>query len=67
VNPFTLLNWERGKVLPKVRHLPRVYDFLGYCPWVAACHRGDVLRQTREAAGLTQEQFGALAGATPPP
>jgi len=45
--------------------MPRIIEFLGYCPWQPARHRGDVLRQGREAAGLTQRQFAALGGVDP--
>ncbi len=65
VGPFTILNWERGKSAPKVRFIPWITLFLGYCLWQPPRHLGDVLRQAREATGLSQEQFGALAGADP--
>jgi transcriptional regulator with XRE-family HTH domain len=53
VDVFTVLNWERGKRAPKVRHLPKLIAFLGYCLWEPARHPGDVLRQAREAMGLS--------------
>lgn len=28
----TVCNWETGKTEPEVRHLPKIMDFLGYCP-----------------------------------
>jgi DNA-binding transcriptional regulator YiaG len=57
--------WEAGRSSPPVRYRPRLIDFLGYCPWQPARHRGDVLREAREAMGLLQERFAALAGADP--
>jgi transcriptional regulator with XRE-family HTH domain len=61
----TLAKWERNRSTPPVRYLPRIIRFLGYCPWRAARHRGDMLRQAREAAGLTQRQFATLVGVDP--
>ncbi|TMB57472.1 MAG: helix-turn-helix domain-containing protein [Deltaproteobacteria bacterium] len=65
VDALTVLNWERGKVVPQVHHLPRIHGFLGYCLWRPAEYPGDVLRQAREALGLSQERFGALVAADP--
>ena len=65
VNLFTVIHWERGKTTPPVRYVPRLIAFLGYCPWEPAKHLGDVLRQVRVAAGLSQEQFGAGAATDP--
>src|SRR5439155_24160307 len=51
VDALTVLNWERGKVVAQVHHLPRIHGFLGYCLWRPAEYPGDVLRQAREALG----------------
>ena len=34
VDAFTVLNWEKHKSGPEVRSLPKIMDFLGYCPAV---------------------------------
>ena len=65
VAPLTLLNWERGKCAPKVRHVPRVTLFLGYCPWAAPQSPGERFRQVRIGLGLTQRAAATLLGADP--
>lgn len=65
VSVSAVVKWELGRSQPPVRPVPRIMQFLGYCPWTRARHQGDVLRQTREAAGLSQERFAARASVDP--
>jgi DNA-binding transcriptional regulator YiaG len=65
VSVESLLLWETNRRRPQVRLMARVVDFLGDCPWKPARHLGDVLRQAREALGLSQERFAARAAVDP--
>jgi transcriptional regulator with XRE-family HTH domain len=65
VDPFTVLNWERGKCEPKIRFIPAITTFLGYCPWTAPATPGDRFRMTREGLGLSQAQAASLVGCDP--
>ena len=66
VDPFTILNWERGKCARKVRFIPRITLFLGYCPWAAPQNPGERFRQVRVGLGLTQKAAAALLEVDPP-
>jgi DNA-binding transcriptional regulator YiaG len=65
VSVEVIVKWEGGHSMAPARCRVRLIDFLGYCPWQPARHPGDVLRQAREAAGLSQERFAARANVDP--
>ena len=58
VDVVTVLNWERNKVEPLARLVPRIVRFLGYHPWRAPGSVADWLRTARRALGLTQRELG---------
>jgi len=62
---FTIQNWERGKCAPKVRFVPRITLFLGYCPWTAPETPGERFRQVRVGLGLSQKTAAAVLGVDP--
>ena len=65
VDPWTILYWERGKRQPKVRFIPRITTFLGYCPWVPPQTPAERFRQMRVGLGLTQKAAARLLGIDP--
>ena len=62
VDEATIYNWEAGDYEPETRYLPKIYDFLGYCPIRYPKTFGEKLRVWRESLGLTQEQLAQGMG-----
>jgi DNA-binding transcriptional regulator YiaG len=64
VDTFTVLNWERGKTAPKIRHLPQIVSFLGYdpAPPPAARTFGDELFAARRKLGVSRKKLARLMG-----
>jgi DNA-binding transcriptional regulator YiaG len=58
VHSDTICHWESGCSRPKVSFIPRIYDFLGYCPWQAATRFGEWLGMVRRSLGLSRKQLG---------
>jgi DNA-binding XRE family transcriptional regulator len=50
----TLFRWERNKVRPQIRYLPRILKFLGYDPFPVPVSLADKLLAARKRLGLTQ-------------
>ena len=48
----SVFNWERNATKPGIRCLPRIYDFLDFCPWRPTRNFGEWLRIRREALGM---------------
>jgi transcriptional regulator with XRE-family HTH domain len=53
-------NWERGHAEPEPRLLPRIVDFLGFCPIDPAEPLGSRLLRAREAQGLSRKRLAQL-------
>lgn len=60
VNEFTVCGWENNKKEPSVRYLPRIIEFLGYCPFPDAQMPGEQLLACRRCVWR-----GCLAGRWP--
>lgn len=58
-------NWEAGRTDPKLRYLPAVQRFLGFCPFDSAWGFGQRLRAAREARGLSRRRAALLLGIDP--
>lgn len=58
VDSDTICHWESGYSRPKVSFIPRIYDFLGYCPWQAPAHFGEWLGMVRRSLGLSRKRLG---------
>ena len=58
VDSDSICHWETGYSHPKVAFIPRIYDFLGYCPWQAPAHFGEWLRMVRHSLGLSRKRLG---------
>jgi len=61
VSESSVWNWERNRTNPEVRFVPKIYDFLGYCPWEALGGLPAMIRRCRMAAGLSQEELARKA------
>ncbi|HZS03786.1 MAG TPA: helix-turn-helix domain-containing protein [Blastocatellia bacterium] len=58
----TVTNWELNHTEPDVRHLPRVIEFIGYCPYVPTHSPVERLKQVRRALGFTQKELAKVLG-----
>lgn len=64
VDKSSLLNWELNRTSPAIRYIPRIYDFLGYCPLPEGGMRtlSQIIRAWREGLGMSQEELAKAAG-----
>ena len=64
VDTFTILNWEKGKTTPKIRHLPRIIAFLDYDPYPPAAPRtfGDEVFTARRKLGVSRKRLARQIG-----
>ncbi len=64
VDETTIHNWEDKGIVPAIRFLPRIIEFLGYDPTdgVAPQCLGDRLISHRKRLGLSQRTLAALLG-----
>jgi len=53
--------WERNYNQPETRHIPKIYDFLGYCPYQRYTLLCQKIRLWRESLGLTQKEMAEQA------
>ena len=60
VTTETIYNWENGRAEPEVRYLPRIIDFLGFCPYTPGRPLDERLRVAREAQGLSRKRLAKL-------
>ena len=60
VSEASIYSWETGRAEPEVRFLPKIIDFLGYCPYTPGRPLGERLRVAREAQGLSRKQLARL-------
>ena len=62
VDVTTVRNWEGNRCSPKLHYLPRVFGFLGYCPYTVPSSFAEWLRVCRTASGLSQAKLGQELG-----
>ena len=61
VDEMTIVNWEKGHSKPRLRLLPRVYEFLGYVPESDSPRSfGEKLIQYRRLRGLSQKKMASM-------
>jgi len=65
VDESSILNWETARTTPGFRHIPRIHEFLGYCP--VQPNKGmtplsQIIKAWRESLGMSQEEFARAAG-----
>ena len=57
VDETSVFNWEGNKVHPAVRLIPRIIQFLGYCPFTPDLPAPEWLKLIRRSLGYTQEMM----------
>ena len=62
VSSFTVFNWEKGKTVPQIMHMPILIKFLGYDPTSAkpSTIAEQLLFNRRELGGLKKWLPGIL-------
>jgi transcriptional regulator with XRE-family HTH domain len=66
VSTESVVNWEHGKADPHIEVLPRIMDFLGYCPYEPAPSLGARLKAIRQKfLGISQEAMARAVGIDP--
>ena len=58
----SILRRETGRTTPPIRHLPVIYEFLGYAPYRPVRTLAGRLRAWRERLGMTQRELGEFLG-----
>jgi DNA-binding transcriptional regulator YiaG len=52
--------WELNRNEPEARHVPRIIELIGYCPYDVTDDLIDRVETIRRALGLTQEQMAKI-------
>ena len=60
VNTTTVRNWEITRFAPKIRYIPHIIKFLGYCPYKPIRSFPEWLKMCRNVAGLSQKKLAKL-------
>ena len=62
VNPWTILNWDKGNPEPHIRTYPNIMNFLGYCPIQYPQSIGERIRLHRIHRGLSIVELAHILG-----
>jgi len=62
VDEATITNWELHRTEPEVRYIPKIIEFIGYCPYIPTADPIARLSAIRWALGLSQEKLAKLMG-----
>jgi transcriptional regulator with XRE-family HTH domain len=54
---MTVVNWEKGYASPRIHHMPRVVEFLGFNPLQRCDTLAHKIAGHRKSLGLTQKEF----------
>jgi DNA-binding transcriptional regulator YiaG len=65
VDPDSICNWERQRNIPEIRFMPKIIEFLGYCPLVPTASLIEQMIQYRTGLGLSQGAFSKVLGVDP--
>jgi transcriptional regulator with XRE-family HTH domain len=65
VNPWTILNWEKGHTKPPIAVIPAITEFLGYDPFLEPKTLPQHLLARRRAMGWSIEQAAEVMGVDP--
>ena len=65
VDEATITNWERNAILPAIRYVPAIIQFLGYDPLPPANSFSERLATARRALGLSQRRMAERLGVDP--
>ncbi len=56
-NEMTVVNWEKGHSSPRIHHMAKVTEFLGFNPFDNGATLSQRLVNHRQALGMTQKEF----------
>ncbi len=62
VDKCSIYNWENNRVEPTVRCLPRILEFLSYCPYTPGLPLSGKLKMWRQSMGYSQEKMAKVLG-----
>jgi len=63
VDVFTILNWEKNHSQPAIRSIPKITEFLGYCPAEPRTNDVERFKAIRTYLyGISQEEMAKLLG-----
>jgi transcriptional regulator with XRE-family HTH domain len=65
VDPFTVLNWEKGKTEPPIKAIPAILAFLGYNPFPAPANLSERMLAVRRIKGWTMKEAAQALGVDP--
>lgn len=67
VNPWTVLNWEKGRTEPTVSNIPALIQFLGYDPAPPETDTSiaDRLKAKRRVLGIEHREAARIMGVDP--
>ena len=57
--------WEKNRVTPTFQYLPKIIEFLGYCPYDPEWSPGKTLSMARKYRGFSQEAMARRLGVDP--
>jgi len=60
VTTCCIMYWETGRNEPTVPYIPKIIEFIGYCPYIPTRSLVERLKQVRWALGLSQRQVASL-------
>jgi transcriptional regulator with XRE-family HTH domain len=62
---MTVVNWEKGYASPRIYHMPKVVEFLGFNPLPKSDKLSQRLVNHRNVLGMTQKEFARQLGIDP--
>jgi len=62
---MTVVNWEKGYASPRIHHMPKVVEFLGFNPLQNCDTLAQQIVSHRTALGTTQKDFARQLGIDP--
>jgi DNA-binding transcriptional regulator YiaG len=62
VDEATIYNWEGNRTEPAVRLIPRIIQFLGYCPYTPGLSTAECIKLIRQSLGLSQKKMARIVG-----
>ena len=62
VDAMTICNWEKQRTVPEIRCMPRIIEFLGYCPLAPVRSFQERLITYRTGLGLSQRKMARKLG-----
>jgi transcriptional regulator with XRE-family HTH domain len=65
VDPFTVLNWEKGKTEPPIKAIPAILAFLGYDPFPTPTTLSERMLATRRIRGWSMKEAAQAVGVDP--